>query len=76
LGSLGTAGTNRHIVPVPGDYDDGGNLWNDWQGKPKYLEKTCSTATLSTTYPTWCPDENPCGGGGKPATNRLRYGTA
>jgi hypothetical protein len=23
LGSLGTAGTNRHIVPAPGDYDDG-----------------------------------------------------
>jgi hypothetical protein len=28
--------------------------WNEnWQGKPKYLEKTCRTATLSTTNPTW-----------------------
>jgi hypothetical protein len=28
--------------------------WNDdWQGKPKVLEKTCSSATLSTTNPTW-----------------------
>jgi hypothetical protein len=32
-------------------------LWNeDWQGKPKYSEKTCPSATLSiTTNPTW-PD--------------------
>jgi hypothetical protein len=28
LGPLGTAATNRPIVPAPGDYDD-------WQGKPK-----------------------------------------
>jgi hypothetical protein len=30
--------------------------WNDdWQGKPKYSEKTCPSATLSSTSPTW-PD--------------------
>jgi hypothetical protein len=30
------------------------NWWNeDWQGKPKYSEKTCPSATLSTTNPTW-----------------------
>jgi hypothetical protein len=30
--------------------------WNeDWQGKPKYSEKTRPSATLSTTNPTW-PD--------------------
>jgi hypothetical protein len=34
LGPLGTAATNRPIVPAPGDYDD-------WQGKPKHWEKTC-----------------------------------
>jgi hypothetical protein len=29
------------------------NWWNeDWQGKPKYPEKTCPSATLSTTNPT------------------------
>jgi hypothetical protein len=29
------------------------NLWNeDWQGKPKYSEKTCPSATLSTINPT------------------------
>jgi hypothetical protein len=54
------------------------NWWNeDWQGKPKYSEKTCPSAILSTTNPTW-PD--PCANtgrrGGKPATNRLSYGAA
>jgi hypothetical protein len=29
--------------------------WNDWQEKPKYSEKTCPSAALSTTNPTW-PD--------------------
>jgi hypothetical protein len=33
-----------------GDY--GAVWWNeDWQGKPKYSEKTCPSATLSTTNP-------------------------
>jgi hypothetical protein len=28
--------------------------WNEnWQGKPKYSDKTCPSATLSTTNPTW-----------------------
>jgi hypothetical protein len=55
LGPLGTAATNRPIVPTPGDYDDGEFVWNDdWQGKPKYSEKTCPSATLYTTNPT-CP---------------------
>jgi hypothetical protein len=49
----------------------------DWQGKPKYSEKTCPSAILSTTNPTW-PDSgaNPGRRGGKPATNRLSYGAA
>jgi hypothetical protein len=52
--------------------------WNeDWQGKPKYSEKTCPSATLSTTNPTWPdPGLNPGRRGGKPATNRLSYGAA
>jgi hypothetical protein len=29
--------------------------WNEWRGKPKDSEKTCLSATLSTTNPTW-PD--------------------
>jgi hypothetical protein len=52
------------------------NWWNDWQGKPKYSEKNCPRSALSTTNPTCCPDANPCHHGGKPATNRLSYGTA
>jgi hypothetical protein len=31
------------------------NRWNEWQGKPKYSEKTCPSAALSTTNPTCCP---------------------
>jgi hypothetical protein len=50
--------------------------WNeDWQGKPKYSEKTCPSAILSTTNPTWRGlGLNPGRRGGKPATNRLSYG--
>jgi hypothetical protein len=54
------------------------NWWNeDWQGKPKYSEKTCPSAILSTTNPTWPePCANPGRRGGKLATNRLSYGAA
>jgi hypothetical protein len=44
--------------------------WNDWQGKPKYSEKTCPSAALSTTSPTCCPYANPGRRGGKPESNR------
>jgi hypothetical protein len=51
--------------------------WNERQGKPKYAEKTCPDATLSTTNPTWPgPGLNPGRRGGKPATNRFSYGAA
>jgi hypothetical protein len=46
------------------------------QGKPKYSEKTCPNAALSTTNPTCCPEVNPGHRGGKPVSNRLSYGTA
>jgi hypothetical protein len=48
-----------------------------WSGA-KYLEKTCPSAALCTTDPTHslAPDSNPDRRGGKPATNRLNYGTA
>jgi hypothetical protein len=52
--------------------------WNEnWQGKLKYSEETCPTATLSTTNPTW-PDLSPNQGrrGGRQETNSLSYGTA
>jgi hypothetical protein len=68
------------IVPAPDDR--WGWLWSnwwyeDWQGKPKYSEKTCPSATLSTTNPTRPdPGSNPGRRSGKPATNRLSYGAA
>jgi hypothetical protein len=52
--------------------------WNEnWHGKPKYSKKAYPGATLSTTNPTWRGlGSNPGRRGGKPATNRLSYGTA
>jgi hypothetical protein len=39
--------------------------------------KTCPSATLSTTNPTWAdPGWNPRLRGGRPAANRLSHGTA
>jgi hypothetical protein len=77
---FGYCGHYWSIVPAP----DGRwgwlwrNSWNeDWQGKPKYSEKTYRSATLNTKNPTWLdPVLNPGRRGGKPATNRLSYGAA
>jgi hypothetical protein len=39
--------------------------------------KTCPSATLSTTNPTWTdPGSNPGLRGGRPTANRLNHGTA
>jgi hypothetical protein len=78
------AGSTRHVghwmtyCTCPGWLWWGRNLWNEnWQGKPKYSETTCPSATLSTTNPTWPdPCANPGRRGGKRATNRLSYGAA
>jgi hypothetical protein len=51
LGPLGTSAINWPIVPALGDYEDG----EFGRGKLKHSEKTCPSATLSTTNPTW-PD--------------------
>jgi hypothetical protein len=80
---LSPLGTSANIWPIVTAPDDKwwwmwSSRWSDnWQGKPKYSEKTCPSATLSTTNPTW-PElgSNPGRRGGKPATNRLSYGTA
>jgi hypothetical protein len=54
------------------------NWWNEnWQGKPKYSEKTYPSATLSTTKSHMTDrSRTPNRSGGKPATNRLSYGAA
>jgi hypothetical protein len=68
--------STRHCVHLmtycvsPGCLWQWRNRWNDWQRKPKYSEKTCPSAALSTTNPTWCLDANPGCSGGKPASNR------
>jgi hypothetical protein len=78
LSPLGTSATNWPVVPVP---DDGWWMWSsrwneNWQGKLKYSEKTCPSASLSTTNPTLPdPGSNPGRRSRKPATNRLSYGT-
>jgi hypothetical protein len=40
LGPLGTAATNRPIVPAPGDYDDREISGMIGRGKSKYSQKT------------------------------------
>jgi hypothetical protein len=62
---FGMSATVWPILPAPVDY--GCWVWKAWQGKPKYWERTYSSATLSTTNPTW-PDPNP--------TNCLNYARA
>jgi hypothetical protein len=77
LSPLGTLATIWHIVPATGHRWVRRIWWNEnWQGKPKYSKKTCPSATLSTTNPTW-PDRRSNTGRycRKPATNRLRYDT-
>jgi hypothetical protein len=52
LGPLGTAATDWPLVACPRWLWWWRIWWNeDWQGKPKYLEKIRSSATLSTTKP-------------------------
>jgi hypothetical protein len=72
LGPLGTAATNKPIVPAPGDYDDGEICGMIGKGN----QSTWRKPALSTTNPTCCPDANPGRHSGKPATNRLSYGMA
>jgi hypothetical protein len=69
------------IVPAPDDRC--GWLWRsrwtvDWEGKPKFSEKTLPQRHFCPSQnPTWPdPGLNPCRHGGKPATNRLSYGAA
>jgi hypothetical protein len=79
LSPLGMSATNWPIVPATDDrWWVSSSQWNEnWQGKPKYSEKICLSATLSTSNPTW-PDVGSNLGrhGGKPVTKCLSYGTA
>jgi hypothetical protein len=59
-------------------YEFGERRWNDIDGENrKTRRKTCPSATLSTTNPTWIdPGANPGLRGERPATNDLSHGTA
>jgi hypothetical protein len=52
--------------------------WNEIdRGKPTTWRKTCHSATLSTTNPTWAdPGSNPGLRAVRPVTSRLSHGTA
>jgi hypothetical protein len=54
LSPLGTSATIWPVAPTPDDkWWVWSSCWNEnCQGKPKYSEKTCPSATLSTTNPT------------------------
>jgi hypothetical protein len=76
LGPLGTAATNSPTVPAPGDYDDeeiGGMIG---RGNRSIWRKPAPVPLCPPKTPHACPDANPGSRGGKPATNRLSYGTA
>jgi hypothetical protein len=79
LSPFGTSATNWPIVPAHDDrWWAWSSRWNEkLQGKPKYAEKTCSSATLLTMNPTWRdPGSNPGLPGGNSAINSLSYGAA
>jgi hypothetical protein len=74
LSPLGTAATNRPIVPAPDDYDGeiGGMIA---RGNRSTRRKPAPLLLCPPTNPTCCPDAKPGRRSGKPATNRLSYGT-
>jgi hypothetical protein len=76
LDPLGTAATNRPIVRAPGDYDDGEIGGMIGRGNRSTIRKPAPVPLCPPQTPTCCPDANPGRRGGKPATNRLSYGTA
>jgi hypothetical protein len=72
-----TAATNRPIVPAPSNYDDGeisGMMTG--RGNRSIRRKPAPVPLCPPQTPHACPDANPGRRGGKPATNRLSYGTA
>jgi hypothetical protein len=80
---LSLLGTSVSFWPIVLASDDGwwwwmwSSRWNEWQGKPNYSEKTCPSAALSTTNPTWSDlGSNPSRRSGKTAIIRLSYGMA
>jgi hypothetical protein len=77
LGPFGTAATNRPVMPAPGYYDDGEiDVMMIGRGNRITGRKRAPLPLCPPQTPHACPDANPGRRGGKPATNRLSYGTA
>jgi hypothetical protein len=80
LDPLGTSATSGPIVPAPDDDDDDCAATDGMmivRGNRSTWKKTYPKATLSTTNATQTDLVLKSGRrGGKPATNRLNYGTA
>jgi hypothetical protein len=74
---LCTVATDRPTVPAPGDYDDGeiGGMMIG-KGNRSTRRKPAPVSLCPPQNHMFCPDANPGRRRGKPATNRLSYGTA
>jgi hypothetical protein len=72
---FGTAATNRHIVPAPGDYDDGDMGGMNGTGNRSTRRKPAPVPLRPPQTPHAVRTLNPGRSCGKPATNRLNYGT-
>jgi hypothetical protein len=76
LGPLGTAATNRPIVPAPGDYDGEICGMMIGRGNRSTRRKPAPVPLCPPQIPHACPDANPGRRGGNPGTNRLSYDKA
>jgi hypothetical protein len=76
LVSLAIAATNMRIVPSPGDYDDGEIGRMIGRGNRSIRKKPALVPLCPPQTPHACLDVHLGCRNGKPATNRLSYGTA
>jgi hypothetical protein len=74
LGPLGTAATNGLLCQPRVIMME--KLVESLSGKSEVLGENLPQCRFVHTNPTSCPDANPGRRGGKPASNRLSYGTA
>jgi hypothetical protein len=77
LGPLGTTVTNKPIEPAPGYFEDGeiGGMMIG-RGNRSTRRKPAPVPLCPPETQHAAPDANPGRRGGKPATNRMNYGTA
>jgi hypothetical protein len=78
LGPLGTAATNRRIVPSPGDYDDGeiGGMIIGRGNRSTRRKPAPVSLCLPQTLHSACTRTRATAVGSQRATSRLSYGSA